>query len=135
MAQTARDTIKRAMRMLGVIVAGVEPTAVEAANGLLALNGMMHGWKGQGVDVGHIDLGLNDDLALDEMHHNGVTAMLAAELSPEFQVPVPIAVAAIAASGFSALQAAYIANSPSNDLISEIGLRRMSANRRFLRPI
>jgi hypothetical protein len=130
MAQTARDTIKRAMRMLGVIVAGVEPSAVEAANGLIALNSMIHGWKGQGVDVGHIDLTLNDNLALDEAFHNGVTGLLAAELSTEFQVPVPTAVALIAANGWAALQAQYITDDIGKDMTVETGLRKLQANYR-----
>ncbi len=55
MSQTARDVITRAIRLLGTNIAGTAPTAVEASNGLISLNSMIHSWKGQGVDVGHID--------------------------------------------------------------------------------
>lgn len=130
MAQTARDTVTRALRMLGVIVNGVVPTAVEATNGLMALNAMMHAWKGQAVDIGHIDLGLNDDIDLPDEHLNGCTALLAVELSTEYLAPVPPAVVAAATNGWSALQAAYIMDDESRDLRVEKGLRRLGANRR-----
>jgi hypothetical protein len=124
-AQTARDTITRALVMLGISLAGRAPTAVEASDGLKALNGMMHGWKAQGVDVGHIDLALSDYLALAPEHHEAVTALLAVRLSTDYEVPIPQGTGIIAANGWSGLQAAYITNSPANDLIVESGLRRI----------
>lgn len=134
MSQTARDTITRAMRMLGVIIGGTTPTAVQGANGLLAMNAMMHGWKGQSVDIGHQDLGLNDNLALPDEFLNGVTALLAVELSSEFVVPVPPGVVSSAINGWSALQARYITDNPNQDMIVDTGLRRLSANRRIFYP-
>lgn len=125
MAQTARDTITRALVMLGVSLAGRAPTSYEALDGLKALNGMMHGWKAQGVDVGHIDLALGDNLALDASHHEAITALLAVRLSGDYSEPIPQSVGIIASNGWSGLQAAYITNSPANDLIVETGLRRI----------
>jgi hypothetical protein len=130
MAQTARDTISRAMRMLGVIMGGAVTSSVEAANGLIALNSMMHGWKGQGVDIGHVDLALSDNLDLADHLINGCTALLAVELSPEFTVPIPQAVGLAAAGGWSAIQAAYITDTADSDMTVETGLRRLSANNR-----
>lgn len=126
MAQTARDTISRAMRMLSILLDGATPTATEAADGLTALNAMMFGWKGQGVDVNHIELALNDNLALPEEFHNAVTALLAVEISSEYQAPIPPLVAAAATNGWDALKATYsFLNNPDSDLICDTGLRRL----------
>lgn len=127
MSQTARDTITRAMRMLSVLLDGATPTVTEASDGLAALNAMMFGWKGQGVDVGHQTLALNDDLALPEEFHNAVTALLAVEISSEYRAPIPTLVASAATNGWAALQATYsFLNDPKNDMIVETGLRRLS---------
>lgn len=130
MSQTARDTITRAMRMLGVVIIGNAVGSVEAANGLTALNSMMHGWKGQGVDIGHIDLALGDNLDLADQFINGCTALLAIDLAPEFSAPVPPAVSLIASNGWSALCAEYITNDITRDMMVELGLQRLQANRR-----
>lgn len=135
MPQTARDTITRAMRMLGINISGSAPTPTEAANGLIALNAMMHGWKGQGVDIGHIDLSLSTNVDLADEFLNGCTALLAAELSPEFTVPIPQAVGIAAANGWAALQARYITNDLNSDMTCETGLLRLQANRRGSRYI
>lgn len=129
MAQTARDTITRALVMLGISLAGRAPTNVEASDGLNALNGMMHAWKADGVDVGHIDLALSDNLALAPEHHQAVTALLAVRLSSDYEVPIPQGVGILAANGWSGLQAKYIANSPENDLICETALRYIGTRR------
>lgn len=41
---TARDVLKRAMRLISAIGAGEEPTAEEGADGLAALNSMLDAW-------------------------------------------------------------------------------------------
>lgn len=130
MSQTARDIVTRAMRMLGVVIIGNAISEVEATNGLTALNAMMHGWKGQGVDIGHIDLTLNDNIDLADQFVNGCTALLAVEISSEFTVPIPQAVALAAANGWAALQAEYITNDITRDMTVELGLQRLGANRR-----
>ncbi len=131
MAQTARDTIKRAMVMLGVLVGGRDPTASEALDALKALNSMIHGWKAQGVDVGHVDLALSDQLALAEEHHEATTALLAVRLAGDYLTQVPPSTALIAANGWSGLQAKYICDSPANDLMVETALRRLGGFRNY----
>jgi hypothetical protein len=111
--------------MLGVQLGGVAPTSPEAIDGMKAFNAMVHGWKGQGVDVGHIDQTLNDNLALAPEHHEGATALLAIRLAPDYSATVTPAVATIASNGWSALQAKYIINDPCKDMIVDTGLRRL----------
>jgi hypothetical protein len=124
-AQTVRDTVTQAVGMLGVQMAGVALTSNEMSDGVKRYNAMIHGWKGQGVDVGHIDQTLNDDVALAPEHHNAVTALLAVNLAPAYLVTVSQELAVIATNGWSALQAAYITNDPNKDMTVETGLRRL----------
>ena len=125
MAQTARDIVYAALGMTNVLIAGVAPTAVQTTRALGRLNDMMHAWKGQGVDVGHIDLTINDDFALAPEHILGTKALLCILLCGDYEVPVPDSVAAMASSGWAGLQAAYITNSPDQDMTVETGLRRI----------
>lgn len=46
---TCRDTVTLALKKLGVIPAGVTPSAAEAADGLAALQGMLDGWCRDGL--------------------------------------------------------------------------------------
>lgn len=48
---TARDIIKGAMRLLGVLRQSEEPTADEASDALTALNGMLSTWSNDGLLV------------------------------------------------------------------------------------
>lgn len=128
MAQTARDTITRALVMLGVSVAGRAPTAVEASDGLKDLNSMIHGWKAQGVDVGHVDLALSDNLALAEEHHEATTALLAIKLAPGYQTQPSLALAAIASQGWAGLQAKYITDDITADMTVDRGLQRLGTS-------
>ncbi len=128
MTQTARDTITDALEDLGVIPAGVAPTSVQAIRGLRRLNRMMHGWKGQGVDIGHVTMeDLSDEIALAPEHHDAVTALLAVFLAPTYLVSVTPELAGVASAGWSGLQAAYIINDLNKDMTVETGLRRIGS--------
>lgn len=50
---TARDIITRALKRIGVVSSGGEVPAEYASDALTALNGMMHSWKGNGIDILH----------------------------------------------------------------------------------
>lgn len=129
MPETARNIVEDALAMTNVLIAGVAPTAVQASRALRRYNNMLHAWKGQGVDVGHIDQTLDDDFALAPEHILGTKALLCVMLCGDYEVDVPAGVAAIASAGWSGLQAAYITNSPNNDMIVDVGLRRLGAFR------
>ncbi len=127
MTQTVRDTVTQAIGMLGVQPAGVAPTSVQALAGVDRYNAMIHGWKGQGVDVGHVDQDLNDDVQLAPEHRNALTALLAVNLAPSYLVSVTQELALIATNGWQALQAAYIINDLNKDMTVETGLRRIGS--------
>lgn len=122
MATTARDTIHGALRLIGAVPSGEVPTAQEAADGLAALNGMLHGWKNRGVDLSHVDLALSDAIVPAEEFHEGIKYLLAVRLAPEYERPPAPELMSIADNAWRAIEMAY--GSPS-DLTVEDGLLKM----------
>jgi hypothetical protein len=105
---TTADIVRGAYLRLGLIRANGEPTAAEAAVGLLALNDMMFAWANEGVDISHTELALATTFPLDAKFHGGVKAMLAVRLAEENGDDIKPKLAEDAAQGWLALQAAYI---------------------------
>jgi hypothetical protein len=122
---TALDVVKTSLRSIQVIDAGEEPEASEGADALQAMNLMIHGWRNKGVDVGHTDLVLTDELKLDPRHHEAVIYLLAVRLAPEYEKAVSVEVATLAEAGWRGLQSHYIVP---NDLKIE-GLEQMPSRR------
>lgn len=124
MTTTPRTMVTSALRKLGHDPEET-PTATEMASGLEALNLMLHGWKGQAVDIGHSDFAVDDDVSveLDPKFHEGTIALLAIALSPEYpHAPIPAPVAVIAVQAWAALQAAYFDSSQDSDLTVDLAL-------------
>jgi hypothetical protein len=48
---TARDMVTQAMREIGVIASGEQPTADEMADGILRLNSMLKAWAAKGLNL------------------------------------------------------------------------------------
>jgi hypothetical protein len=48
---TARDMVTQAMREIGVIASGEQPTADEIADGILRLNSMLKAWAAKGLNL------------------------------------------------------------------------------------
>jgi hypothetical protein len=86
MATTARDIIERAYRKIGVVAVDEPMTADQGANGLDALNMMLHGWEVYGINIGHSDMTLASDFTVPVQFHEGVVYMLAQRLAPDMQV-------------------------------------------------
>lgn len=86
---TATSAIESALRLIGVVAKDEAMDAQDAANGLLAMNQMMHGWKARGVDIGHFDYALETDIALDDMFIEDLIYLLAVRLAGEYGVPRP----------------------------------------------
>lgn len=81
---TARDIVEQAYRKIGVVASDEAMTADQAANGLIALNNMMHGWAVSGVDVLHSDLLSGSEFPLLPRFREGTVYMLAARIAPEY---------------------------------------------------
>ncbi len=133
MTTTPRTQITRAIRLLGGDPEET-PTATQIATGLIAMNSMIHAWKGQGVDVGHSDFAVDDDTSveIDPMFDEGVAALLAIVLDPEYpglNVSPPVII--MAQQGWAALQARYFDSSIDSDIVVDSAFQRLQSNRRW----
>lgn len=97
------DIVTRAARKIGVVASDEAMTADEIANGVIALNMMMHAWKLRGVDVEHVDLAATDTFSLDPEFEEGTVYLLASRMSPDYEIPP----AFDADDWFRTIQAAY----------------------------
>ena len=96
MALTARELITRSMVKINIIARGEAPTAIEAVDGLAALNEMLHAWETDGIHIGHTDLSLDSTIDLPDSHIRGARLLLAVELASEHEKqidPVTLAMA------------------------------------------
>ena len=119
---TASDVVTGALRLIGTIAAGEVATAAEAADGLSALNQMMHGLAHEGVHLENTDLALADTVKLPETHTEALKYLLAIRLAPEYTlIPSPLVIRQ-ADNGLRTLQAAYADPQP---LSIDSGLLRM----------
>lgn len=104
---TARDVIKRALRLIGVTAAAEDPSAEDADVALTAFNAMMHALSQDGIRYEHDTLSLDGAINMPDPEIRAITAMLAVEIAPEFGAPVRPDVLQTATDGRSALRASY----------------------------
>lgn len=100
---TMRDVVTAAYRKVNVGRSGADLVAANAAEGLFALNAMLHAWKLQGVDISHSDLTLSSDFPLGDEYVEGTLYLLAGRIAPNYERPVGFD----ADAWFRAIQAAY----------------------------
>jgi hypothetical protein len=77
---TSADVVTRAMRQLSLIAATETPSAADAEHVQQALNAMIAGLAADGMD-------LSPDVPLPARHEEGLVAMLAQRIAPDFGVP------------------------------------------------
>ena len=119
---TASDVVSGALRLIGAIAAGESASASEAADGLEALNQMMHGLAHEGVHLEHAVLALAGSVNLPETHIEALKYLLAIRLAPEYALtPSPLVIRQ-ADHGKAMLQAVYADPQP---LSIDRGLLRM----------
>lgn len=97
---SSAQIVARALKRLRVIAPGEDPSADDAADGLATLNAMIASWEGKGVKV-------SGDVPLDARFEQGVIAMLAVRLAPDYGKQVDAVTASDAEDGWRALQAAF----------------------------
>ena len=103
-----RDLVTGSMRLLGVLRQGENPTAQEAADGMISLNGMLNAWILQGIDLEFLNFAsLNDVIPYPDDHIPAFRYNLAVELAPECGVTVTPAIGTRASQYFQALQVFY----------------------------
>lgn len=108
MAPTMRDVVEGALKRLRAINPRKTVDGIAASDGLVALNEMMHAWKGVGVNTDHETLELSDDFPLDEEHIQGVKALLSVRLSSDYNLPLTDALVRDADMGWEALCAEFM---------------------------
>lgn len=104
---TARTLIKGSLRLLRIIAEGEEMSADQARDALEVMNDMLHGLKGEGIDLGYANITLDDDLPLPREHIKPVRFLLAVDLAAEYGSNLTPEVATTAQDGKTILQAAY----------------------------
>lgn len=120
------DIVAGALKRLRVINPRSTPDGVAGSDGLMALNEMMHSWKGNGVDTDHDTLEAADDFPLDDEHIQGVAALLAARIASDYGLDIDAGIARDAEQGWSALQAEFVESAPAavfDTALTRIGSR------------
>jgi hypothetical protein len=97
---SSAQIVTRALKRLGLVEPGETPAAADAEDGLSALNSMLAGWQADGINV-------SPDVPLPAKHEEGVVALLAIRLAPDYnRTPSPL-VFADADKGMRRLEADY----------------------------
>jgi hypothetical protein len=105
--RTAIGIIRRALRSLGVLRTGEEPTARESADALHTMNDMLNAWRLNGIDLEYLDIELPDIVPYPDDHISAIRYNLALELSAEYGVQPPAVVVSMAGSTYANLKAHY----------------------------
>lgn len=105
---TALDTIKTAMRLIGVLEAGEAPASDESVDALGTLNAMLAGFPADGIKYAHQNIDVvSDPVPMPEEQILHVKHLLAVYLAAEYgATPSPIVMAA-AENGRRYLQGVY----------------------------
>lgn len=82
-----REIVSLAHRKLGIQAATRPLTGEQMADGVTALNLMLHSFKTRGVDLAHVDLEADDDFTMPPEFREGVVYLLAERLSPDYMIP------------------------------------------------
>lgn len=107
----AGEVVQRALRMIGVVAHDEPAQAEQVADGLALLNGMLFGWRAEGLDYDHAEMAATHDLAFDPSLHLGVAFLLAEQLAGGYEAQTPANVA-IGATKWSAIIWAALAATP-----------------------
>lgn len=127
MTTIVRDIIVGSLTKLGVVDATAEATAEDVDDGLTAFNDMVTSWPMQGLHHGVGDMELSQPLPFDDAHRKGLKALLAVELAPLWEIPVPDWLAREAREAWMALQSDFSVVQP---LRADCGLLNMPSQRR-----
>jgi hypothetical protein len=104
---TALDFISRALRIINVTAEGETPSAAQAADALLNLNGLLGGWEAVGIRIGLPELALADTINLPTSHFDPIVFNLAVSLATEYGADPQQADIVKAQDGLDALRNMY----------------------------
>ena len=80
------DIINGAFRKLAIKADDEALTADQLAEGLFALNNMMHSWPIYGIEYTHADVGADDTFPMAAKFNEAVIYLLARKISPDYSV-------------------------------------------------
>lgn len=83
---TTLDIINGAFRKLAIKADDEALTADQLAEGLFALNNMMHSWPIYGITYTHADIGVDDAFPMAAKFNEAVIYLLARKISPDYSV-------------------------------------------------
>jgi hypothetical protein len=106
-SQTARETIQRALKRLGILSEEEDMTAPQAVDGLAMLNDMLQGFPAMGIQYVHAPLTLDTVLNVPDEQTRNVVLMLAEELADPYGKEIGDRMQGQIDSARRALQAAY----------------------------
>lgn len=98
---TAADIVTRSLKRLRILAPGETPAAADAEDGLAALNAMIASWETDGISVAA-------DLPLDDRFEQGLVAMLAVRLAPDYGIEPAASLLRDAEEGRAAITAAFL---------------------------
>ena len=104
---TANELIIRAAKTAKILAACEIMEDGDAQDILESLNDLLHSWELDGIDLGHTDLTLTDEVQLPDSHIRAIRYNLAADISSEYGVQLGPIDAERATNGFRMLQAHY----------------------------
>jgi hypothetical protein len=128
MTTTVRDIVVGALKRLSQFDAASEPTAEDVADGLTAFNDMVLSWPADGLHTGVGEMILGQPLPFEDMHREGLKALLAVRLAPDYEMQVSAALADAANRGWTRLQADFLVVEPSR---VDAGLLCMPSSRSY----
>lgn len=95
------DIVKRALKRIGIVAPGEDVDAADAQDGGAALNAMIASWQNDGVDI-------SPDVPVASKHEDGIVALLAVRLAPDYGKVANVQIQADAQRGWDGLLADYI---------------------------
>lgn len=107
-SQTANQILTRALRRLKVLAAEATMSAADLADGLVTMNGAMHGFGPKGIAYAHIaDLASADTVNMPDELIDSLVWMIADALAPEYEVVLSERDLVALVDAKNMLQAAY----------------------------
>lgn len=104
---TANEIVSDALTEIGVTSPGETLSAAEAADGLRALNRMLHAWQIDGIRLDHEDMALSDTFPYPPDHEEPVIYNLAVRLGRQHGLPLAADLMTLASQGKRTLRSVY----------------------------
>jgi hypothetical protein len=111
-SQTANQVLTRAMRRLKVLAGEEAMTSAELADGLVTMNGVMHGFGPNGIKYVHTDLASTDTVNMPDELIDSLVWMIAYALAPDYGYTFNEAESIALLNAKNMLQAAYWVQPP-----------------------